>query len=102
MNDKYINQCNVRNCWYMKHVYIFYCKLINVSFLVETKKGTTSEKESKKQDFDPFSLDPYPPTINRDIFIKDIFCFIFPPTLLIKIGTFLEKQFAFQAHFQLL
>ena len=50
----------------MKHVYIFYCKLINVSFLVETKKGTTSEKESKKQDFDPFSLDLYPPTINRD------------------------------------
>ena len=66
MNDKYINQCNVKNCWYMKHVYIFYCKLINVSFLVETKKGTTSEKESKKQDFDPFSLDLSPPTINRD------------------------------------
>ena len=42
--------------------------------------GTASEKiKSKKRDFGPFSLYPYPPTINRDIFD-----FIFPPTLLIK------------------
>ena len=39
------------------------------------------KKKSKKQDFGPFSLDPYPPTINRDILIWDIFDFIFPPTL---------------------
>ena len=37
--------------------------------------GTTSEKiKSKKRDFGPFPLDPYPPTINRDIsFTKFIF-----------------------------
>ena len=49
--------------------------------------GTTSEKKSKKWDIGPISLDLYPPTINRDIFD-----FIFPPTLLIKIGTFLKKN----------
>ena len=39
--------------------------------------GTTSEKiKSKKRDFGPFSLDPYPPTIKRDIWIRDIFYFI--------------------------
>ena len=48
--------------------------------------GTTSEKKSKKWDIGPISLDLYPPTINRDIFD-----FIFPPTLLIEIGTFLKK-----------
>ena len=55
----------------------------------------TSEKiKSKMWDFGPFSLDPYLPTINRDIFD-----FIFPPTLLIKIGTFLIKKIVFQVHF---
>ena len=58
-----------------------------------------SKKKSKKRDFGPFSLDPYPPTINRDILIRDIFDFIFPPTLLIKIGTFLKKKIVFQVHF---
>ena len=55
--------------------------------------GTTSEKiKSKKRDFGPFSLDPYPPTINRDILIRDIFDFIFSPTLLYKIGICLKKN----------
>ena len=45
-----------------KHVFIF-------------DLGKTSEKiKSKKQDFGHFSLNPYPPTINRDILISaDIF-----------------------------
>ena len=50
--------------------------------------GTTSEKKSKKWDIGPISLDLYPPTINRDIFD-----FIFPPTLLMEIGTILKKNF---------
>ena len=64
--------------------------------------GTTSEKiKSKKRDFGPFSLYPYPPTIKRDILIWDIFYSIFPPTLLNKIGTFLKKEFStHQIHFQ--
>ena len=64
--------------------------------------GTTSEKiKSKKWDFGPFSLDPYPPTIKRDILIRDIFDFVFPPTLHNKIGTFLKKEFSTQQiHFQ--
>ena len=62
--------------------------------------GTTSEKiKSKKRDFGPFSLYPYPPTINRDILIWDIFYSIFPPTLLNKIGTFLNEKFTPQVHF---
>ena len=56
------------------------------------------KKKSKKRDFGPFSLDPYPPTINRDILIWDIFDFIFPPTLLIKIGTFLRKKKCSKLH----
>ena len=32
--------------------------------------------KSKKRDFGPFSLDPYPPTINRDILIWDVFYFL--------------------------
>ena len=53
---------------------------------------TTSEKKSRKRDFGPFSLDPYPNTIKRDILIRDIFDSIFPPILLIEIGTFLRKE----------
>ena len=53
----------------------------------------TSEKiKSKKQDFGPFSLDTYPPTRNRDILIRDIFDFIFQPTLLYKIGLSQKKN----------
>ena len=50
------------------------------------------KKKSKKQDFGPFSLDPYPPTINRDILNRDFFDFIFPPILLYKIGICLKKN----------
>ena len=72
------------------------CNADNSGFLnLSTMTGTlrtTSEKKSKKRDFGPISLDPYPPTINRDLSIRGIFYFIFPPTLLIKIGTFLKKK----------
>ena len=41
---------------------------LNLSAMTGTLR-TTSEKKSKKRDFGPISLDPYPPTINRDILI---------------------------------
>ena len=66
---------------------------IFTKFLYYEPLGTTSKKKkSKKRDFVPFSFDPYPPTIKRDILIRDIFDFIFPPTLLAEIGTFLKKN----------
>merc|ERR1712142_1220843 len=40
------------------------------------KLGTTSKKKkSKKRDFVPLSVDPYPPTIKREVLIRDIFDF---------------------------
>ena len=61
--------------------------------------GTTSEKiKSKKQDFGPLSVDPYPPTIKREVLIRDNFDFFLPPTLIIEKGTFLKKKFGSQAH----
>ena len=57
--------------------------------------GTTSEKKkSKKQEFGPLSVDPYPPTIKREVLIRDNFDFFLPPTLLIEKGTFLKKNSA--------
>ena len=49
------------------------------------------KKKSKKQDFVPLSVDPYPPTIKREVLIRDNFEFFLPPTLLIEIGTFLKN-----------
>ena len=81
----------------------FNCALCHAIWLgnyLFKRLGTTSEKiKSKKRDFGPFSLYPYPPTIKRDILIWDIFYSIFPPTLLNKIGTFLNKKFTPQVHF---
>jgi hypothetical protein len=59
--------------------------------LSNTRLGTTSKKKSKKQEFGPLSVDPYPPTIKREVLIRDIFDFFLPPTLLMEIGTFLKK-----------
>ena len=52
------------------------------------------KKESKKQDIVPLSVDPYPPTIKREVLIRDIFDFFLPPSLLIEKGTFLKKNSA--------
>ena len=50
------------------------------------------KKKSKKQDIVPLSVDPYPPTIKREVLIRDNFDFFFlPPTLLTEIGTFLNN-----------
>ena len=62
------------------------------SFIVVSHLHQHLPKKSKKRDFVPFALDPYPPTIKRDILIMDIIDFIWIPTLLIKIGTFLRKK----------
>ena len=56
--------------------------------------GTTSKKKSKKQDFVPLSVDPYPPTIKREVLIRDNLDFFLPPNLLIEIGTFFKKKWA--------
>ena len=54
--------------------------------------GTTpKKKKSKKRDFVPLSVDPYPPTKKREVLIRDNFDFFLPPTLLIEKGTFLKK-----------
>ena len=39
------------------------------------------KKKCKKQEFGPLSVDPYPPTIKREVLIRDIFDFFLPPTL---------------------
>ena len=57
-------------------------------------KGRRQKKKSKKQDFGPLSVDPYPPTIKREVLIRDNFDFFLPPTLLTEIGTFLKKNWA--------
>ena len=57
----------------------------------QLNRDDVQKKKSKKQDFGPLSVDPYPPTIKREVLIRDIFDFFLPPTLLIEIGTFLKK-----------
>ena len=52
------------------------------------------KKKSKKQDIVPLSVDPYPPTIKREVLIRDNFDFFLPPTHLIEKGTFLKKEFS--------
>ena len=52
------------------------------------------KKKSKKRDFVPLSVDPYPPTKKREVLIRDNFDFFLPPTLLIEKGTFLKKNWA--------
>ena len=61
-------------------------KIVENSIRDDVKK-----KKSKKQDFGPLSVDPYPPTIKREVLIRDNFEFFLPPTLLIEIGTFLKN-----------
>ena len=65
------------------------CSTKECKELEETKMG--KKKKSKKQDIGPLSVDPYPPTIKREVLIRDNFDFFLPPTLLIEIGTFLKK-----------
>ena len=66
---------------------IYICLFVNL--------GTTSKKKkSKKRDFVPLSVDPYPPTKKREVLIRDNFDFFLPPTLLIEKGTFLKKNSA--------
>ena len=50
------------------------------------------KKKNKKQDIVPLSVDLYPPTIKREVLIRDIFDFFLPPTLLIDKGIFLKKN----------
>ena len=50
------------------------------------------KKKSKYQDIVLISAYSYPPTTNKDTLIRDNFDFIFPPTLLKEIGTFLGKS----------
>ena len=64
-----------------------YSKMFGMKILA---LGTTS-KRVKKQDIGPLSVDPYPPTIKREVLIRDNFEFFLPPTLLIEIGTFLKN-----------
>ena len=68
---------------------LMFCFIMHWAYL-----GTTSKKKSKKQDFGPLSVDPYPPTIKREVLIRDNFDFFLPPTLLIEKGTFLKKNSA--------
>ena len=63
----------------------------NTSDICLQTKGRRPKKKSKKQDIGPLSVDPYPPTIKREVLIRDNFDFFLPPTLLIEIGTFLKK-----------
>ena len=63
--------------------------------------GTTSKKKSKKRDFVPLSVDPYPPTKKREVLIRDNFDFFLPPTLLKEKGTFLKKNWAPKAYSQI-
>ena len=62
--------------------------------LFEGLRDDVQKKKSKKQDFGPLSVDPYPPTIKREVLIRDNFDFFLPPTLLIEKGTFLKKNWA--------
>ena len=66
----------------------------NTSDICLQTKGRRPKKKSKKQDFGPLSVDPYPPTIKREVLIRDNFDFFLPPTLLIEKGTFLKKNSA--------
>ena len=59
--------------------------------LLNWLRDDVKKKKSKKQDFGPLSVDPYPPTIKREVLIRDNFEFFLPPTLLIEIGTFLKN-----------
>ena len=59
-----------------------------------TLRDDIRKKKSKKQEFGPLSVDPYPPTIKREVLIRDNFDFFLPPTLLIEKGTFLKKNSA--------
>ena len=61
------------------------------SVVKKSVRDDIRKKKSKKQEFGPLSVDPYPPTIKREVLIRDIFDFFLPPTLLIEIGTFLKK-----------
>ena len=36
-------------------------------------RDDVQKKKSKKQDFGPLSVDPYPPTIKREVLIRDTF-----------------------------
>ena len=40
---------------------------------------TSKEKKSKKRDFVPISVDPYPPTKKREVLIRDNFDFFSTP-----------------------
>ena len=59
--------------------------------------GRPQKKKSKKREIVPLSVDPYPPTIKREVLIRDNFDFFLPPTLLTEIETFLKKLGS-QAH----
>ena len=60
------------------------------------------KKKSKKREFVPLSVDPYPPTIKRGVLIMDNFDFFLPPTLLTEIGTFLKKKIGLPSTFMVI
>ena len=65
---------------------------------VNNLRDDLQKKKSKKRDFVPLSVDPYPPTKKREVLIRDNFDLHLPPTHLIERGTFLKKKFGSQAH----
>jgi len=67
---------------------------LSTGFLNLNLRDDIRKKKSKKQEFGPLSVDPYPPTIKREVLIRDNFDFFLPPTLLIEKGTFLKKNSA--------
>ena len=75
------------------------CSATNISHRMA--EGSQQKKKSKYQDIVLISAYSYPPTTNKDTLIRDDFDFIFPPTLLKKIGTFLEKNW-FPSTFQMI
>ena len=47
--------------------------------MISNSKGRHQKKKSKKQEFGPLSVDPYPPTIKREVLIRDNFDFFSTP-----------------------
>ena len=72
----------------IKHLAV---KIVFIWIRVLTSCLGMTSKKSKKWDFVPLSVDPYPPTKIREVLIRDTFDVFLPPTLLIEKGTFLKK-----------
>ena len=49
-----------------------------MGFISADVRDDVQKKKSKKQDFGPLSVDPYPPTIKREVLIRENFDFFYP------------------------